>query len=84
MTKAMQEVVGELSDNWPAFVYIIMSAAFSIGFLRERRAETRLLRILGAELQESTRIRFERLEQIILEKIQTDQGDSKSACPSRR
>jgi hypothetical protein len=60
-----REVRSELTDNWPAFLYIATTTAFSICFLRERRAETRILKELGAGLQESIRRRFDRLEQLV-------------------
>jgi hypothetical protein len=53
-----QSVVREVGDNWPAFVYIALTIVFSICFLRERRAEIRLLKLLATGLHE----RIDRLE----------------------
>lgn len=61
----IQNVKSELADNWPAFLYIFATTLFSICFLRERRAETRLMQEIGADLQRSVRIRFDHLERLI-------------------
>jgi hypothetical protein len=53
-----QSVAREVGDNWPAFVYIALTVGFSICFLRERRAEMRLLKLLATGLHE----RIDRLE----------------------
>ncbi len=68
MASVIHEIGAELSDNWPAFLYIAMTVGFSVCFLRERRAETRLLKQIGEGLQDSVRARFDRLEGMI-EKI---------------
>ena len=68
MASVIQDVTTEISDNWPAFLYIAMTVGFSVCFLRERRAETRILKQIGEGLQDSVRARFDRLEGMI-EKI---------------
>jgi hypothetical protein len=67
MASVIQDICSELSDNWPAFLYIAMTVGFSVCFLRERRAETRVLKQIGEGLQESVRARFDRLERMIEE-----------------
>src|ERR1700735_1717661 len=52
----VQDVVSELADNWPAFVYIVLMLGFSILFLRERRAEAKVLKELSRALEERIRI----------------------------
>lgn len=59
------DIMIELSDNWPAFVYIATTVAFSVFFFRQRRAETQLVRRLGEAIQESIRARFDRLEFLV-------------------
>jgi len=78
MASIIQEVTTELSDNWPAFLYIAMTVGFSVCFLRERRAETRVLKQIGEGLLESVQARFDRLEGMIqqLSDKETRQGDS--------
>jgi hypothetical protein len=61
MKPVIHIVVSEVSDNWPAFVYIGLTIVFSICFLRERRAETEALRRIGASLHE----RIDRVERLI-------------------
>jgi len=53
--------MSEVADNWPAFVYMALTIGFSVCFLRERRAEIRLLKHLGAGLHE----RIGRLEYMV-------------------
>jgi len=65
MASVIQDVTTEISDNWPAFLYIAMTVGFSVCFLRERRAETRVLKQIGEGLQDSVRARFDRLEGMI-------------------
>jgi hypothetical protein len=65
MQSIVQDVMVEVADNWPAFVYIALTIGFSFLFLRERRAETRYLRELGSGLQESIRHRFDQVERLI-------------------
>jgi hypothetical protein len=65
MASFIQDISAEISDNWPAFLYIAVMAGFSIRFLSERRAETRVLKRLGAELHETIQVRFDRLEEMI-------------------
>jgi hypothetical protein len=67
MASVIQDVTTEISDNWPAFLYIAMTVGFSVCFLRERRAETRVLKQIGEGLQDSVRARFDRLEGMIQE-----------------
>lgn len=66
MQPLIPTLISEISDNWPAFLYILIATGFSICFLRERRAETRALRRIGDGLQESINARFDRLERIII------------------
>lgn len=61
----IQDITGELADNWPAFLYIMMISVFSIFFFRERRAERRLARQIGEAIQKDMRARFEHLESLI-------------------
>jgi hypothetical protein len=61
MVSITESVVTELADNWPAFVYIALTIGFSVCFLRERRAEIRLLKRLGAGIHE----RIDRLEHMV-------------------
>jgi hypothetical protein len=61
MVSITESVVSEVADNWPAFVYIALTIGFSVCFLRERRAEIRLLKRLGAGLHE----RIDRLEYMV-------------------
>ena len=68
---SVQDVVNEVADNWPAFVYILLMLGFSICFLRERRRETRVLREMGERMQEGIRLRFDRLEQLVRESDQS-------------
>jgi hypothetical protein len=65
MTSMTQDVVNELADNWPAFVYIAVSLGFGVCFLRERRAEVRILKEMGAGLNERILTRFDRLERMV-------------------
>jgi hypothetical protein len=62
---SIQDVVSELADNWPAFVYIALMLGFSVVFLRERRGEVRVLKEMGAALEERMRIRFDHLEYLV-------------------
>jgi hypothetical protein len=78
MDSIIQNVTGELADNWPAFLYILATTVFSICFLRERRAEARVMKEIGIDLQESIRARFDRLECL----IQTNQADFVLESPS--
>jgi hypothetical protein len=65
MGSVIRDIGTELSDNWPAFLYIAMTVGFSVCFLRERRAETRVLKQIGEGLHESVKARFDRLEGMI-------------------
>jgi hypothetical protein len=65
MASITQYVVSEVADNWPAFVYIALTLGFSVCFLRERRAEIRILKEMGQGLQEGIRTRFDRLEYMV-------------------
>lgn len=67
MVLIAQELISELSDNWPAFTYIALTVSFSIFFIRERRLETREVRRAGASLQHEIHQRFERLEALVRE-----------------
>jgi hypothetical protein len=71
----LQDVTQELADNWPAFMFIATSTVFSICFLRERRAETRLVQKIAKELQQDFDTRFDRIEAIIMS------SDSRGAIP---
>jgi hypothetical protein len=61
MESVGQSVAREVGDNWPAFIYIALTIGFSICFLRERRAEIRLLKLLATGLHE----RIDRLERTL-------------------
>jgi hypothetical protein len=65
MAGIIDEITSELADNWPAFVYIAMSLVFSVFFFRERRAEVRLTRQIGENIEETIRARFDRLEAML-------------------
>jgi len=65
VTALLHDITVELSDNWPAFLYIATTVAFSVFFFRQRRAETQLVRRLGEGIQESIRARFDRLEFLV-------------------
>jgi hypothetical protein len=65
MVSITQSVVSEVADNWPAFVYIALSLGFSVCFLRERRAEIRILKQMGVGLHERISARFDRLEYMV-------------------
>lgn len=65
MGSIIQDLVSTVTDNWPAFLYIAMATGFSVCFLRERRAETRILKQMGAGLEECIRARFDRLEYLV-------------------
>src|SRR5271154_7089091 len=65
MESFIREITSELADNWPAFLYIATTTGFSVCFLRERRSETRHLRRLGKDLQETISTRFDSLEHLI-------------------
>jgi len=65
MATLIQYAITEIADNWPAFVYILMTIGFSFFFFRERRAEARLLRQMGEGIHENIRSRFDRLEFLV-------------------
>jgi len=65
MASILQDIVAEVSDNWPAFSYLLLMTGFSIRFLCERRAETRLLKQVSEELRETICLRLDRLEYLI-------------------
>ena len=65
MEPIIRAITSEVADNWPAFLYIAIASGFSICFLRERRAETRILKKMGAGLEECVRLRFDRLEYLV-------------------
>ena len=65
MPSIREEVIVEIADNWPAFVYIILMCISSVVFLRERRAEAQLLKQASANIQEQIGLRFDRLENMI-------------------
>jgi len=50
----LETILAEISDNWPALVYIGMTAIFSFFFFRDRRAEAR-----------SVAERFDRLDAMV-------------------
>lgn len=68
---SFQNIFDEIADNWPAFVYILLTLGFSICFLRERRRETRLLRDMGERMNEGIRVRFDRMERLLQEQAST-------------
>jgi len=72
MTGLTQDIAVEISENWPAFVYIAMTIGFSILFLKERRRETKAVKRIGDCLQEQINNRFERLELLVQKSLQTD------------
>jgi len=78
---SFQDVFDEIVDNWPAFVYILLTLSFSICFLRERRRETRLLREMGERLNEGIRARFDRLECLLQQS--TDGAASVTGRPEK-
>jgi hypothetical protein len=61
----VQDLTAEIADNWPAFLYILMSLGFSFFFFRQRRAETQLVRQIGEGIQEEIRTRLDRLELLV-------------------
>jgi len=65
MTGLTQDIAAEIFENWPAFVYIVMTIGFSIMFLRERRKETKAVKCIGDSLQKQINNRFERLELLV-------------------
>jgi hypothetical protein len=65
MATVFQDIASEVSDNWPAFLYIAVMTGFSVRFLCERRAETRTLKKLGDELHATVHARFDRLEYLV-------------------
>jgi hypothetical protein len=65
MATIIQEAQAEIADNWPAFVYIATTIAFSILFLRQRRAETEALRQIGAGIHD----RIDRVERLIKRRL---------------
>ena len=74
-------LVRELSDNWPAFLYIAVATAFSIRFLYERRAETRLLKEFADSLQASVDARFDRLESMVVPRARLRRREKKQGKP---
>ena len=73
MATVFQDIASEVSDNWPAFLYIAVMTGFSIRFLCERRAEARILKKLGEELHATIHTRFDRLEYLVLSSGATEQ-----------
>jgi hypothetical protein len=67
MASLLQTIGSELSDNWPAFTYILVMTAFSIRFLQERREEARIVKRIGDEVQAEFRLRFDRIEELLQE-----------------
>lgn len=61
-----QAAISEIADNWPAFVYILVTTGFSLAFLRERRQETRILKSTAESLQLTIDKRFSKLENLLL------------------
>jgi len=61
-----QAAISEIADNWPAFVYIMLTTGFSVAFLKERRRETRVLKSTAESLQLTFDKRFSRLESLLL------------------
>lgn len=72
MTAITDEVMVEIADNWPAFVYITLMCVSSVVFLRERRAEARILKQASVNIQDQIRRRFDRLECMIREAKASD------------
>jgi len=56
---ALRDVI---ADNWPAFVYILITTGFSIRFLYERRAEAQIVRDIGENLRREITSRLDRIE----------------------
>ena len=79
----IESAMNELADNWPAFVYIVMTIVFSFLFLRQRRAETRLVKEIAEQLQQSIGTRFDHLERI-LRREEPVRGDENPVGPFRR
>lgn len=83
MPAAIQYITNEVADNWPAFVYIALGTVFSVCFLRERRAEVKVLKQLCAALEERMGTGFNRIERLMqpsitgpdLVKGEVSQGD---------
>lgn len=65
MASIFRDISGEIADNWPAFIYILMMVGFSVLFFRERLTEARDIRQMGERLQESILARFDRLERAV-------------------
>jgi hypothetical protein len=54
MVAIMQDITAELTDNWPAFVYMALTLGFSVCYFRERRAERAVISA-----------RFDKLESLV-------------------
>jgi hypothetical protein len=78
MVSITENVVTEVADNWPAFVYIALTIGFSVFFLRERRAETQLLKRIGACLNE----RIDRLEYMLAHSRNISSPAESQQCPT--
>lgn len=74
MGSLSQAILAEIADNWPAFVYIGLTIGFSVCFLKERRAETRALKLIAERLELTVYQRFDRLERVIAEKKQINES----------
>ena len=72
MAPFIQDITSEVSDNWPAFLYILVMTAFSLRFLSERRAEARILKSLGNELHATIHTRFDHLEDLFRNSNRTE------------
>ncbi len=71
MAAILKEIVSELADNWPAFVYIAMTIIFSILFFRERRAERKIIDA-----------RFDRIESLLRGARPPEPNSSRPSFPS--
>jgi hypothetical protein len=81
---SLQSIVNELADNWPAFTYIALMCVTSLFFLRERRAETRLLKRLGRQLQAQMRKRFDQVESELRKQRRRSHGTVRARRMRRR
>ena len=66
---SFEDIRAEVADNWPAFVYIMMTLVFSFLFFRQRRRETRLVREIGEGIRESICSRLDHLEALVQNSI---------------
>jgi hypothetical protein len=74
MGTIIQSAQAELADNWPAFAFIATTIVFSIFFLRERRAEIKELRQIGAGIHD----RIDRVERLLKRRPDAPQVHSRT------